>query len=65
MGMFEQAFHERSAKPLKGTLAEIQQILDRAQTPSGGLSEDQALAAIARLTRNIDDQRPVYQKPLG
>ena len=65
MGMFEQAFHERAVEPLTGTLAEIQQILNRAQARSGGLSPDQALAAISRLTRNVEDHRPVYQKPLG
>ena len=50
---------------LAGTLAEIQTILDQTRDPDGGLSHDEALAAIARLIRSESDQSPIYQKPLG
>lgn len=63
MGLFDQAFRETEVKPLRGILAEIGQILDRVRNPDDDFNEDEALMAIARLTRQA--QGDVYQKPWG
>lgn len=63
MGLFEQAFRETEVMPLTGVLAEISLILDRVRNPADSFDETEALAAIARLTR--EGRGEVYQKPWG
>ena len=65
MGMVDQVYGERVVVPLRGPLAEIQRILNRVQNPDGGLSHEQALAAIAKLVDPAAKDGPVYQKPWG
>lgn len=65
MGMVDQVYGERAVIPLEGPLAEIQRILNRVQAPDGKMSQDEALAAIARQVRKGEDREPIYQKPLG
>ena len=63
VGLFDQAFRDTEVRPLKGVLAEIGQVLDRVRNPEDSFDEDEALMAIARLTR--EPRGDVYQKPWG
>lgn len=64
MGMVDQVWKTVETAPLSGKLLEIDAILTRVSDPKDGLSEDEALRAIAAIVspaRSGD----IYQKPLG
>ena len=64
MGMVDQVLRTVETEPLQGKLREVEVVLARVGA-TGGLSEDEALDAIARIVGSRASSEQTYQKPLG